>query len=168
MLTTPAQALTLHMDQASLNNNCGPQQKQSAKNVWITVDCRAFWIEPLLLKSLAKGQKVTGTFIDTIGSIDKMVSLAIQCGIHPATPMEERAIEHYVLILTTMRLGSWGMLQPIMKNPLNRCTAMTAEHHQLVDRESLCDPTPEPNKLSLVMRSFDDMRDRSIAGEPYE
>jgi len=153
MLTTPAQALTLHMDQASLNNNCRPQQKQSAKNVWITINGRTFWIEPLLLKSLAKREKVTGAFIDTIRSIDKMVSLAIQCSIHPATPMKERTIEHYVLTLTIMHLGSWGMLQPIVKNPLNRCTTMAAEHHQLVDRESLRDPTPEPDKLSLVMRS---------------
>jgi hypothetical protein len=153
MLTTPAQTLTLHMDQASLNNNCGPQQKQSAKNVWITVNCRTFWIEPLLFESLAKQEKVSGAFIDTILSIDQMVSLAIQRSIHPAATMQERTIEDNILSLTETHLGSWRMLQPIVKNPLNRCATMAAEHYQLVDREALCDPTPEPNKLSLVMRS---------------
>lgn len=73
------------MDQAPLNNDCGLQQEQGAKNVWITVDCCTLGVEPSLLESLAKREKVAEAFINTIRGIDEMVGLAIQRGIHPAS-----------------------------------------------------------------------------------
>jgi hypothetical protein len=54
ILATPAQTLALDMNEASLYNDRGPDEKHSAKNVRIAVDCCTFWIESLLFESLAE------------------------------------------------------------------------------------------------------------------
>jgi hypothetical protein len=69
MLSTPAQALSLYVDETALDNNTWPNLFDSAENMWITVDRGTFGLQAMTLQVPTEGDKLWGTFFDTIGCV---------------------------------------------------------------------------------------------------
>jgi hypothetical protein len=98
------------MHQAPLNDDLGPQELNSAKNIWISVHCSTFGLESLLFERLAEESQVARTFVDSVGTMDDSMRNTIHDHIHTSTAMQKGAIENHI---TTVHLPSawlWWML----------------------------------------------------------
>lgn len=156
MLAAPTQALALDMNQTPLNDQARPQSLYNTENMRIAVNRSAFRIETMTLEMLAKGAKISWTFVHAIGSVQHSVSSSIHHSVHPVSMVKKCPVKDNVLVrcnLGTMYKEFRWPFDPVVNNALQSGSTMTTVLDQLSNGIPFDNPPAKPDELMHVART---------------
>jgi hypothetical protein len=156
MLAAPAQALSLDMNQASLNDNPRPDCLDRVESVRIAVNRGAFGPQAVALKVSAEREQIWRAFFDAIGRVEDSMCAPVHHGKHSVSMLKECSVQDEILIgrhLSAVQEKFWRSFEPVMNNALDGCATVAALLNELANAVALGNPATKPYIFTLVTRT---------------
>ena|SRR2546425_3986524 len=156
MLAAPAQALSLDMNQASLNDNPRPDCLDGVESMGIAVNRGAFGPQAMVLKASAEREQIWRAFFDAIGRVQDSMCGSVHHGKHSVSMLEECSIQDEILVgrhLSTVQEKFWRSFEPVVNNALDGCATVAALLNELTNAVALGNPATKPDIFAQVTRT---------------
>lgn len=167
---TPHESLSLHVDQAALQDEGWPELAEHTKHVRIAIHRATGGGEALRLESSKEGRELVGrTLGDVIFAGENTVGRRIHQGNNARRSVQERAIKERVRGRRVSRSRSWWWLrEPVLDDAVDGGNAVATLVRKLPRRVAFADPAFKPNPLAGVLVRGVALVERSSARSAYE